>query len=134
MTINWVEILQTLLGVVITTVVPVISYYIVKYLKVLFYNLSVKTDSEYFKETLDQVLHLITTTVTSTSQTYVDSLKAAGKFDSEAQATAFNKTKDAILNLLNDEMKDLISTAYGDLDKWLDNEIEAKVRDLKSNN
>lgn len=134
MTINWGEILQTLLYVVITASVPVVAFYIIKFLNVLFENISVKTDSEYFQDTLNKVLHIVTTVVSSTSQTYVDSLKAEGKFDEEAHSIAFNKTKDGILDLLNDEMKELISVTYGDFNKWLDNEIEAKVRDLKSNN
>lgn len=134
MTINWTEIFQALLGAVITAVVPVISFYIVKYLKVLFENILVKSDVEYFNDTLNQALQLITTAVTSTSQTYVDKLKAEGKFTEEAHIEAFNRTKEIVLSLMNEEMKDLISAAYDDLDQWLDHQIEATVRNLNSEN
>ena len=74
---------------------------------------------------------IILTAVDTTSQTFVESLKEAGKFDEAAQKEAFQKSKDTILRLLNNESKELLVTLYNDLDTWLDSKIEATVKASK---
>ena len=66
-----------------------------------------------------------------TFQTYVDALKAQGKFDKEAQLTALQKAKDTATALITDEAKRVIAEAYGDFDKWLASTIETLVREDK---
>lgn len=74
----------------------------------------------------------ITTCVISTNQTYVDSLKAQGKFDLEAQQTAFTITYEAILELLSDEAKKYLTEAFGDLETYITKQIEAEVNIQKA--
>ena len=65
--------------------------------------------------------------VIATNQTYVEALKAAGKFDAEAQKTAFNMTKNAVMAILSDEAKKYLETAVGDLNEYITQQIEAAV-------
>ena len=74
------------------------------------------------------------TAVTSTFQTYVDSLKKQGKFDEEAQKTAFNTAKNTALLLLTQDMRNAITTVYGDFDTWLAKTIEQLVLANKEGN
>lgn len=74
----------------------------------------------------------ITTCVISTNQTYVDSLKAQGKFDLEAQQTAFTMTYEAVLELLSDEAKKYLIEAFGDLEAYIIKQIEAEVNIQKA--
>lgn len=128
---EWNTLLQDLLYAVITAAVPVITMYIVKFLKTIFSKVKVETDQTIVKNTIDEALEIVMKVVTSTSQTYVDSLKAEGKFDKEAQLVAFNNTKDTIKSLLSDEAKNLIATLYDDIDTWLTIQIESAVREQK---
>lgn len=128
---EWNTLLQDLLYAVITAAVPVITMYIVKFLKTIFSKVKVETDQTIVKNTIDEALEIVLKVVASTSQTYVDSLKAEGKFDKEAQLVAFNNTKDTIKSLLSDEAKNLIATLYDDIDTWLTIQIESAVREQK---
>lgn len=74
----------------------------------------------------------ITQAVAYVNQTYVDSLKAAGKFDKEAQVAAFNKAVTAAEQMLTTDVKDAIIEIYGDLSKYLETKIEETCRALKT--
>lgn len=84
------------------------------------------------KELASKYLNMVEKTVTdcvmATNQTYVDSLKQEGKFDSEAQKTAFNKTLDAVLAILTDDAKNYLTQIFGDLNVYLTNLIESQVK------
>jgi hypothetical protein len=69
--------------------------------------------------------------VAATTQTYVDSLKAQNSFDKEAQKVAFNKTYEAVMAILTDDVKDYLTSIYGDLQSYLTNRIEAEVKAQK---
>jgi ABC-type sulfate transport system substrate-binding protein len=81
--------------------------------------------------TLKKYTNMLTSTITdcviATNQTYVESLKAQGKFDAEAQKQALQKTTEAVMSILSDEAKAYLSAAVGDLDSWIANKIEAEV-------
>lgn len=128
---DWTGLLQSLLYAVITAVVPIITVYIVKFLNKQFDKIKVDTRDLIISDTIEDALDIVTKVVTSTSQTYVDSLKSAGEFTKEAQEEAFNRTKNTILTLLSTEAKELISTLYSDIDTWLDVQIEAAVKNQK---
>lgn len=89
-----------------------------------------KTQEE--KELAEKYLNMVEDTVTkcvlATNQTYVDSLKAEGKFDTEAQKIAFNKTLDAVLAILSDDAKNYLTHIFGDLNVFLSNLIESQVK------
>ena len=79
------------------------------------------------KNLFDREGDIIVKAASKTTQTYVEGLKKAGKFDAEAQKIAFKMTMDEVLELLNAETKQAIIDTYGDLEKWLTTEIEAAV-------
>lgn len=128
---DWGELLQTLLYTVITTAVPVITYYLASYLTNISKKVSVEIENTIFEDTINDAMNIVLAVVSSTSQTFVDSLKNSGNFSKEAQLEAFNKSKENIMELLSDEAKEIIQTVYHDLDKWIDTQIEASVRAIK---
>lgn len=65
--------------------------------------------------------------VIATNQTYVDSLKEQGKFDAEAQKAAFQKTYDAVMQILTEDAVKYLNEALGDLDKYVNTMIESQV-------
>ena len=80
-----------------------------------------------FDSTLNKAIDIVCSVVDSVSQTYVDDLKAEGKFDIEHQKEATQKAIEQAKDLLNENSKELIITAYNDLDEW----IEALLADCK---
>lgn len=88
-------------------------------------SLSIANETE--KKYLKMLEDTICACVVATNQTYVDSLKAQGKFDSEAQKNAFAKTLCAVLDVLTEDAYDYLSEAVGDLQQYITNKIEAQV-------
>lgn len=76
---------------------------------------------------LDMVEDTVVSCVIATNQTYVESLKAEGKFDAEAQKIAFEKTLNAVLAILSEDAKQYLTQIFGDLNIFLSNLIESQV-------
>ena len=90
-----------------------------------------RIDSETGDRYAAEIFDTITTCVTATTQTYVDSLKTQNAFDAEAQKIAFEKTYTAVLALLTDEVKEYITMIHGDIQAYLTAKIEAEVKAQK---
>ena len=73
----------------------------------------------------------ITDCVIATNQTYVESLKAQGKFDEAAQKEAFRLTSMSVIAILTDDAKEYLTTAVGDLEVFITKKIEAEVNNRK---
>ena len=65
-------------------------------------------------------------------QTFVDSTKAAGNFDKEAQEHAFLMAKEAALETMKDSTRKWLEKTYTDLDAWLTVQIESAVKGAKA--
>ena len=70
--------------------------------------------------------------VRSVFQTCVESLKASGNFNKEAQLTALTKAKDIALEQMTDEVKYFITKNYGSVDAWLTTTIESTINLIKN--
>lgn len=105
---------------VITVVLPML-------LRFVYQLVSAKVTDEKASAALSAVYQA----VTYVNQTFVDSLKKSGNFDAEAQKAAFLSAKDAAMGLMDDATIKFIKKSYGDIDKWLDVQIEAAVKDSK---
>lgn len=122
------EILEILMAVVIIPAIPIIVKHAVKAFKEWSVSKAVETESEVIANYLMDITEIISAAVLCTTQTYVDALKAQGKFDAEAQKIAFDKTKVAVMALLAEDAKDFIAHMYGDIDLWIDTKIEQIVK------
>ena len=125
------EILEILLKFVLIPAIPILVGYATEALKEWADKKSIEVENETIERYLKDITNIITQAVTCTTQTYVESLKAQGKFDKEAQEVAFNQTKEMVLKLLAEDAKDFIREMYGDLDLWLNTKIEQKVNENK---
>ena len=123
------DILLNILSVVVTAVIlPLISYAgarLVTYL-----NSKIKDANA--KILLTTATDIVINAVRSVFQTYVDSLKASGSFDAQAQTHALTKAKDIALSQMTDEVKTFIDKNYGSIDAWLTTTIEATINLIKN--
>lgn len=94
-------------------------------------ELQATTDNELYIKYIDMLEKTVINCVIATNQTYVDALKAQGKFDVEAQKEAFNRTYNAIKDILAEDAKVYLEEALGDLDAYIINLIEAQVKENK---
>lgn len=115
-----IQIAQTLIGLVIAFAIP----YAFSVLRGLVKN-------ERVAHYLDLAEKYITQSVAMVNQTFVDSLKAEGKFDLDAQQKAFDLAKENWAEMMNDEMKVVVVNEIGDLEAWLTTKIEAAVSNNK---
>lgn len=128
---NLNEILKSIVYIVITGILPIIVPYIIKVLNAKVDELTANIESEKAKRYIDIIVDAISIAVTSVNQTYVDSLKQAGKFDDESAFTAKKLAMEKARDLISADSKHFIELAYGDFDKYLENAIESYVRQSK---
>ena len=123
------EICIPALSVVVTAVIlPLISFAGTKLISYL--NSKIKDNNA--KELLTTATTIVTNAVRSVFQTYVDSLKASGTFDAQAQTQALTKAKDIALAQMSNDVKNYIITNYGDINNWLTTQIEATINLIKN--
>ncbi len=123
------QILLNVLAAVTTCIIlPLISFLGIK----LSQWLSTKIKDEKAQALFNKAIGIVTNAVQVTFQTYVESLKNSGSFGKEEQAIAFDKAKAIITSELTEELKTFITENYGDLQKWIANQIEASIYKLKN--
>lgn len=121
------EIIIQIFQLCIIPLLGILTKYLVDYLNVKRDELNAKTENETAQKYTTMIFDTITKCVIATNQTYVNSLKEQNAFDAEAQKTAFNKTMNAVLEILSEDAKQYIIETTGDLNTYLTNLIEAEV-------
>lgn len=122
------EIIINVISVLVTAIViPIISLLGAKLVS----WLSTKIKNEKANRMIQTATEIVISAVKTVFQTYVDSLKKEGKFDKESQLIALNKARDIAYRQMTDEIKQFIEANYGNLDAWLNTQIEATVSTLK---
>ena len=123
------DILINVISAVVTTVLlPLITWAGTKLIQ----YIGTKVKNEKAAAFLTTATTIVLNAVRSVFQTYVESLKASGSFNAEAQKTALSKAKDIALSQLGDDVKEYISSTYGNLDGWMTNQIESTINLLKN--
>ena len=124
---DWLALLSDIFEVCILPLLGVLTMYIVKFIQVKSTEITNKVDHDLVDKYVAMLAVTIEDCVIATNQTYVESLKQTGKFDTEAQKTAFNMTKNAVMAILSDEAKKYLESAVGDLNEYITQQIEAAV-------
>jgi len=128
---EWTVIIGELFKVVLIPLLGLLVKYFCQFVNIKADEIKQKNDNDTFKKYIDMLNETIQTTVIATNQTYVESLKAQGKFDAEAQKAAFQMTYDTVLKTLSDEAKKYLSSAVGDLNSYITSAIEKNVNENK---
>ena len=128
---DWLEILGTIFEIAIFPVISAAAIYFITWINAKKQELLKKTKNETEAKYVEMLDKTITECVLATSQTYVQALKAEGKFDAEAQKVAFQKTFDAVMAILTDEAQVYLNEITKDLSVYITNKIEATVTATK---
>ena len=124
---EWLELLTDIFEVCIIPLLGVLTAYVVKYIQVKSNEITAKSENELIDKYTKMLADTITACVKATNQTYVDALKKQDKFDMEAQKNAFDMTLNSVLGILNADAKEYLSEAFGDLNTYITQQIEASV-------
>lgn len=123
------EILINIISVVVTSIVlPLLSIAGAKLVQLI--NSKIKNNKA--ANFLSTATSIIINAVRSVFQTYVEALKKEDKFDEASQKLALLKARDIALNQMTDDVKNYITSTYGDLDTWINTNIEATINILKN--
>lgn len=128
------EVLNYCLYIVLTVIMPVVATYAVNLIKAKIKESNIianATQNEDLSKIVEGALSDVMDAVLYITQIYVDSLKSSGKFDKEAQTEAFNRAYAEAMNMISDEAKKVIEQLYGSFDKWLKLKIESSVNTAK---
>ena len=128
---EWMVILQQVFELCIIPLLGIVTFYIVQFIKTKTEELNANNSNEILSKYIEMLSNTICECVIATNQTYVDSLKAQGKFDAEAQKKAFEMTFNSVISILTDEAKVYLTSIYGDLTAYITNMIEAEVNKNK---
>lgn len=124
---EWTVIIGEIFKVVILPLLALLVKYFCQFVNIKAEEIKQKNDDATFQKYINMLNETIQSTVIATNQTYVDALKAQGKFDAEAQKAAFQMTYDAVMKTLGNEAQKYLSEAVGDLNTYIKNAIEANV-------
>ena len=125
------EFLRDILLAVITAAVPMLTAYLVVFIRRAGEHAAANTGSVRLKTCIAEAAEAIAAAVAATNQTYVDSLKNAGRFGADAQKEAAQKALEACLASISPTAQSFIEAAYGDIREYLKTRIEAEVRKQK---
>lgn len=126
------DLINQIFQVCLIPMLGVLTTFFVKWINAKSAELQNKTDNDLLNKYIQMLTETINDCVVATNQTYVDALKDKNAFDEEAQKIAFEKTSQAVLNILSQEAKDYLTEAFGDLNKYIDEKIEATVKANKA--
>lgn len=118
-----ITVVESLVGLILTVGLP--------YLFSLFAK---KIKDEHLADLVADAQDVVSDCVSAVTQTFVDTLKKAGKFDEAAQKEAFAQCAENIKAILSDSAKKAIVDTVGDFEKWLTVQIEANVKAQKEIN
>ena len=124
---EWLALLYEIFEVCVIPLLGVLTVYIVKFIQMKTGELNSKNKNDILNKYLTMLSNTVIDCVVATNQTYVDSLKAQGKFNLEAQKIAFEMTYNAVIKVLSDDAKEYLTNIYGDLSVYITNMIEAEV-------
>ena len=128
---DWSAFIKDLFTVVLIPLLGIAIKYFIAYVDAKMKSLATVQENELYAKYINMLNETIQNAVITTNQTYVNALKADGKFDAEAQKIAFEKTYNAVMSVLSDEAIKYFNELYGDAILYITNTIEARVNENK---
>ena len=127
------QIIQDIFFTCLIPLIGILCTYGISFLRKKIKEIQANVDNKIFTKYSDMLIDIIETCVITTNQTYVNVLKSQNKFGKEEQEIAFQKTYNAIKDLITEEMNETLCEVYRDLDFYIKQKIEETVNVVKFN-
>lgn len=125
------EIMNLIETLVLAPLVITISSFLIALIRQQTAKIEEKVKDDKVKRLLEIAENVVSQSVATVSQTYVDGLKKDGIFDTDAQKEAFEMSKDKIYKLLTTDTLQAVQNNYGDVDEWIVTKIEEIINKSK---
>lgn len=122
-----ITVIPVIFQVCLIPLLAILTKYITAWIQIKINELTDQKNDATFTKYMTLLQDTVISCVIATNQTYVDALKEQGKFDAEAQKIAFQKTYDAVMQILTEDAVKYLNEALGDLDKYVNTMIESQV-------
>ena len=125
------EIVNLIETLVLAPLIIAISSFLIAFLKQQTAKLQEKIQDEKIKRLLGIAESVVSQSVLTVSQTYVDALKEDGSFGKDEQEKAFEMSRDKIYKLLTADTIQVVQENYGDVEEWITTKIEETINKSK---
>ena len=122
-----VTILPLVFQMCILPLFAILTKYLVAWIEIKIGEMTEQKNDALFTKYMTLLQDTVISCVIATNQTYVDTLKAQGKFDLEAQKVALQKTYDAVMAILTEDAVKYLNSVLGDFDAYVNTMIESQV-------
>lgn len=130
--IEYKEFVSMLFELVLIPLLGILVKFAIQWINIKSEELKSQTNNELYYKYISMLEDIIVSCVLKTQQTYVESLKKAGKFDLEAQQKALVDTYQAVINQLSQEAFIFLEANMGDLKNYIITAIEKEVYQNKT--
>lgn len=128
---DWMNLLNDIFKLCIVPLLAILTRYLIVFIETKRDEIVEKNQNNKADKYIVMLAQTISDCVLATNQTYVDNLKENNCFDAEAQKEAFNRTYQAVMDVLSADAKEYLATIYGDLNSYIIQKIEAEVKHSK---
>lgn len=128
---DWLNILDQVFDVCLIPLLGLVTSVLVMFVQQKIAESKEKTNSELADKYLGLLEVTIVDCIKATNQTYVNALKGKNAFDAAAQKEALTLTTNAVMAILSAEAKEYLSHFIGDLDKFIQEKVEANIEAVK---
>ena len=130
--IEYKEFVSMLFELVLIPLLGILVKFAIQWINIKSEELKSQTNNALYYKYISMLEDIIVSCVLKTQQTYVESLKKAGKFDLEAQQKALVDTYQAVINQLSQEAFIFLEANMGDLKNYIITAIEKEVYQNKT--
>lgn len=127
-----VTLLPMIFQLCIIPLLAILTKYITAWIEIKINEMTESKNDATFTKYMKLLQDTVISCVIATNQTYVETLKAQGKFDAEAQKEALKKTYDAVMAILTEDAINYLNEALGDFDAYVNTMIESQVNMQKT--
>ena len=128
---DWMIVAEKLIEVCIIPLLGLLTKFLIDFLIAKKEEAKSKMDNEIAKKYLEMLNETVVECVNATHQTYVEALKKDNAFSEVNQKAALQMTYENVLAILSNDAKEYLKEACGDLEIYIKNKIEAKVKESK---
>lgn len=121
------EVMNLIETLVLAPLIIAISSFLIALIRQQTSKIEEKIKDEKSKRMLEIAENVVSQSVATVSQTYVDALKKDGIFDKDAQQQAFEMSKDKIYTLLTTDTLQAVKDNYGNVEEWINTKIEETI-------
>ena len=128
---DWMAIAEQLINVCIIPLLGMLTKFLIDFLVAKKEEAKTKVKNETLQKYIELLNETVVDCVNATHQTYVAALKKENAFSEANQKEALQMTYENILTILSNDAKEYLQEAFGDLEVYIKNKIEAKVKESK---